>query len=139
MHEAENTRLVQTAYAAFGRGDIQGVLNTLHDQIVWKPVTGASRQVPMAGERRDKAGVATFFKQVGESIQFSRFEPREFVAQGDRVVALGHYTGKATNGGSMDSDFVMVFTVKNGKIVEFQEFLDSAALNAAFAPAKARV
>lgn len=139
MHEAENTRLVQSAYAAFGRGDIQGVLDTLHDQIVWKPLTGAGRHVPMAGERRDKAGVATFFKIVGESLHFSRFEPREFIAEGDKVVALGHYTAKTSTGGSMDSDFVMVFSVRNGKIVQFQEFLDSAALNAAFAPASAVV
>jgi ketosteroid isomerase-like protein len=31
----------------------------------------------------------------------------------------------------------MVFTVRDGKVTEFQEFLDSAALNAAFAAASA--
>ena len=36
-----------------------------------------------------------------------------------------------------NADFVMVFTVRNGKITQFQEFLDSAALNAAFAGAGA--
>ena len=139
MQEAENTKIVQEAYAAFGRADIPGVLATLADNVQWKPVNGASRQVPMAGERRDKAGVAEFFTLVGTHVQFSRFEPREFVAQGDKVVTLGHYTAKTSAGGSFDSDFVMVFTVKGGKIVAFQEFLDSAALNAAYEPAVARV
>jgi ketosteroid isomerase-like protein len=70
---------------------------------------------------------------------FTRFEPQQFVAQGDTVVTLGHYTATTSNGGSFDSDFVMVFTIRDGRAVEFREYLDSAALNAAFAPAKATV
>jgi ketosteroid isomerase-like protein len=137
MQESQNTKLVQDAYAAFLRGDVQGVLGTLDDNIVWKAVTGAGPDVPMAGERRGKAQVGEFFKQVGESLTFTTFEPREYVAQGDKVVALGHYKATTARGGRFDSDFVMVFTVRNGKITLFQEFLDSAALNAAFARAGA--
>ena len=132
MQEAQNTKVVQDAYAAFGRGDIPGVLNTMHDDIVWKPVTGAARHVPTAGERRGKAAVGEFFKVVAETTKFSLFEPREFIAQGDKVVALGHYTAKTPKGKTFDSDFVMVFTLRNGKVSQFQEFLDSAAINAAF-------
>ena len=135
MSEAQNTKIVQDAYAAFSRGDIQAVLNALSDDITWKPVTGAASYVPMAGERRDKNGVAKFFKSVAENIKFSQFEPREFVAQGDRVVALGHYTGASPSGRTFDSDFVMVFKLKNGKVTHFQEFLDVAQLNAAYQPA----
>jgi ketosteroid isomerase-like protein len=63
-----------------------------------------------------------------------RRQPREFVAQGDKVVAIGHYraTAKAT-GRTFDSAFVMVFTLREGKVVAFREFTDSAAVNAAFA------
>lgn len=132
MTEAQNTKVVQDAYAAFLRQDVAGVLAQMADGIVWKPVTGASRQVPTAGERRGKASVAEFFKLVAETTHFSRFEPQQFVAQGDKVVALGHYTATTTGGGAFDSDFVMVFTLRDGKVTEFQEFLDSAALNAAF-------
>jgi ketosteroid isomerase-like protein len=32
-----------------------------------------------------------------------------------------------------DSDFAMVFTLRNGKVTHFQEFCDSAAINAAYA------
>lgn len=133
MQETQNTQVVQGAYAAFGRGDIEGVLSALHDDIVWKPVTGAGRHVPTAGERRGKAAVREFFKIVGETTQFERFEPREFIAQGDKVVTLGHYTAKTPTGKKFDSDFVMVFTLRTGKVSHFQEFLDSAAINAAFA------
>jgi ketosteroid isomerase-like protein len=134
VHEAENTKVVQDAYAAFGRGDIPALLGYMADDIQWRPVIGTAKHVPFSGERRGKASVAEFFKQVAESEDFQQFEPREFVAQGEKVVALGHYRAvtKAT-GRSFESDFVMVFTLRGGKVAAFQEFTDSAGINAAFA------
>ena len=133
MQEAQNTKVVQEAYAAFGRGDVQGILDRLDEGIVWKGVYGAAPHVPTAGERRGKAQVREFFKQVAESVSFSRFEPKEFIASGDKVVALGHYTATTPLGKAFDSDFAMVFTLHSGKVTDFQEFTDSAAVNAAYA------
>ena len=133
MEDARNTKVVQEAYAAFSRGDIQTLLSKLADDIVWTGVYGAGSQVPTAGERRGKAAVAEFFKQVGESVNFSRFEPNEFIAAGDKVVALGHYTATTPIKKSFDSDFAMVFTLRNGQVTRFQEFCNSAAINAAYA------
>ena len=123
---------MQDAYAAFGRGDVQGILDRLDDGIVWKGVYGARPHVPTSGERRGKAQVGEFFKQVAQTVNFSRFEPEEFIAAGDKVVALGHYTATTSIGKKFNSDFAMVFTVRNGRVVEFQEFTYSAALNAAY-------
>ena len=55
---------------------------------------GAGPHVPTAGERRGKASVGEFFKIVSEQVNFLRFEPKEFVAQGDKVVAIGHYVAQ---------------------------------------------
>ena len=44
-----------------------------------------------------------------------------------------------TTGRSFDSDFAMVSAIKNGRIARFQEFTNSAAVNAAFAPVGAGV
>src|SRR5439155_22069040 len=139
MQEAQNTKTVQEAYAAFGRGDVQSILDRLTDDVIWKPVYGAAPYVPTSGERRGKAAVATFFKQVAEHVNFLTFEPKEFIATGDKVVALGHYTGKTPIGTSFDSDFAMVFTLTNGRVSHFQEFSDSAAINAAYAAVGATV
>jgi ketosteroid isomerase-like protein len=133
MEEARNTTVVQEAYAAFSRGDIQTLLSKLADEIVWTAVYGAGSHVPTAGERRGKAAVAEFFKQVAENVNFSRFEPKEFIATGDKVVALGHYTATTPMKKSFDSDFAMVFTLRNAQVTRFQEFCNSAAINAAYA------
>jgi uncharacterized protein len=139
MQETQNTKIVQEAYAAFGRGDVQGILDSLTDDVAWKGVYGAAAYVPTSGERRGKPEVATFFKQVAETLKFSRFEPKEFIATGDKVVALGNYAGTTSIGKSFESDFAMVFTLSNGKVSHFQEFCDIAAINAAYAPAAAAV
>jgi ketosteroid isomerase-like protein len=138
MQESQNTTIVQDAYAAFLRGDVAAVLAVVDDAVTWQGVTGAHADVPMAGVRHGRDEVARFFQQVADHITFSRFEPQSYVAQGDRVVALGHYTGRTSAGGDFDSDFAMIFTLRNGRIVEFQEFLDVAQFNAAWAVAAVR-
>ena len=133
MQEAQNTQVVKDAYAAFGRGDVEGILGRLDDGVVWKGVYGARPHVPTSGEHRGKAEVGEFFKPVAQNVKFSRFEPREYIATGDKVVALGHYTATTPIGKNFDADFAMVFTLRNGKVTEFQEFTDSAAVNDAYA------
>ena len=139
MQEAQNTKVVQESFAAFARGDIQAILDRLDEGIVWQGVYGAAAHVPTSGERRGKAQVAEFFKQVAENANFSRFEPKEFIATFDKVVALGHYTATTPIGKTVDTDFAMVFRLRNGKVIEFQEFTNSAAINAAYEPAVAAV
>ena len=132
MQETQNTKVVQDAYAAFGRGDIPGVIANLADDVVWNGVYGARPHVPTSDERRGRAAVAEFFGQVAANVNFSKFEPKEFVATGDKVVALGHYTATTPTNRTFDSDFAMVFTLRDGKVTHFQEFADSAAINAAY-------
>lgn len=132
VQNTENTQIVKDAYAAFGWADVPALLSLLSDDIRWEAVYGAGPQVPTSGVRHGKPAVGQFFQQVAEHIQFSRFEPREFVSNGDRVVALGHYTATTSKQKGFDSDFAMVFTIRNGRIAEFQEFTNSAALNAAY-------
>jgi ketosteroid isomerase-like protein len=77
--------------------------------------------------------VRTFFAQLAESVDFKRFQPREFVSERDKVVALGFYEAAAKKTGrAFQSEWVMAFTIANGKVVKFREFADATAINAAF-------
>ena len=133
MSEAGNTQVVKDAYAAFQRGDINAILAAVDNDVEWEGVKGAEGVAPHAGVRRGRAAVEEFFSIVGSSMEFHAFEPREFVAQGDMVVAIGSYkaTVKATRR-TTGSDWAMAFTIRNGKIVRFREFTDSAAVVRAF-------
>jgi ketosteroid isomerase-like protein len=133
MAERENVELVQKAYAAFGRGDVPALLQMLSEDVDWEGVYGAAGKVPMGGRRRGREEVRQFFASLDEHVVFDRFEPREFVAQGDHVIALGSYASRVkANGNAIQLDWAMHFRVRNGAISFFREYTDSATLIAAF-------
>ena len=125
--EAANLAKVQQIYADFAAGNVEAILATMDPSIEWIS-GGSSEDFPTFGSRMGIEGAASFFRDVAALDEFTSFEPREFVAMGDKVVALGHYgiTVKST-GKHLESDWAHVFTIRNGKGVKFQELTDTAA------------
>ncbi|MEP7074995.1 MAG: nuclear transport factor 2 family protein [Acidobacteriota bacterium] len=131
MSEETNIAVVQNAYEKFGTGDIPGLLTLLTDDIDWS--TPHVENAPFAGNRLGLQEVGEFFKLLGESEEFSYFEPTEFIAQGNRVVVLGRSKATVkTTGRTYETDWVHLFTVHEGKITNFHEFFDNAAATRAF-------
>jgi ketosteroid isomerase-like protein len=56
-------------------------------------------------------------------------EPREFVAQGDRVLIVGFGRGKikATNK-TFEDDWIFAITVREGRLTSIREYVDTHAL-----------
>ena len=136
MSEQDNLKLVQEGYADFGRGDVQSLLGKFAEDIEW--VSPGSKNNPLAGTYNGRARVGEFFKNLSDLTEMSTFEPREFIAQGDKVVVLGRETGRVkATGRTFESDWAMVFTLRNGKIVRFQEYADTANMEAAFGGSQA--
>ncbi len=120
-----NTKVVQDAYGYFAKGDIPALLNELTDDVKWV-VPGPKNILPWVGTRNGKQEVGEFFKTVGENIDFQKFEPREFIEQGDKVVTLGYWEGKSKKTGRLSAgDWAMVFTFRNGKVCEHMEYSDT--------------
>jgi uncharacterized protein len=120
------TAVVQTVYGAFGRGDVPGILAHCAPQVDWELVGPA--RLAYAGRRRDHAGIADFFSQVGQLDDIHVFEPREFIEDGDKVVVLGwERTTARDTGRDFESEWVHVFTVTDGKVTRWRGFFDTAA------------
>ena len=83
---------------------------------------------PLAGTHRGHAGLVNLLETASKSIETST-EPREFVAQGDRVLVVGFATGKvkATNR-AFEDHFVFAITVQDGKLTTIREYIDTQAL-----------
>ena len=130
MDEKKNIQIVKDAYAAFGRGDIQGLLASFAEDIEW--IT-PGEEFPLAGTYRGHAAVASFFQKVLEMFEYSSVEPREFLAEGDRVLVVGFESGrvKATNR-TYEAHWVIAFTVRNGKVTNVRDYTDTLALAQAF-------
>jgi ketosteroid isomerase-like protein len=121
-----NVEVVQETYEAVGRGDISALLDLLADDVEWA-FQGPS-VIPFTGTRRGREGVAEFFSLVGGNLEFERFEPREFVAQGDTVVVLGFERSivKPT-GRTFEQEWAHVYKLRDGKVAEFLALEDTAA------------
>jgi len=127
-----NTNAARAGYAAFGRGDMQGVLAQLDEAIEW--VTPLVEGQAGSGTKHGHAGVLEFFQAVAASWEFEAFEPREYIASGDLLAVVGYYRAKSRKTGRVaESPWVMVWRFRNGKCIHFQEYTDTAALTKALA------
>jgi ketosteroid isomerase-like protein len=131
MGEQQTMAVVKESFAAVGRGDNPALLRTLTEDVEW--VVPGPTVVPMTGTHRGKAGVERYYGLLRERLDVMQFEPREFYAQGDTVVVLGYFKGrvKATDR-VYESDWALVYTVRDGKISRCREYYDTSAQVAAF-------
>ncbi len=130
MNEQENTKLAQQVYENFKTGDIKALLKLLSEDIEWQ--LPEIENVPFGGKRRGHEEMGEFFASLVDTQEVQHFDPREFIAQGDKVVALGHYAWRVkSTGRAFGGDFAHVFTVRDGKVIRFHEYMDTAAVAAA--------
>ena len=126
-----NTEIVQKGYECFGTGDIEGLLSLFSEDITWS--VPEIENAPFAGTRSGTPAVGEFFTQLGEAEEITRFEPLEFVAEGDKVIVLGESAATVrSTGKSYETEWVHVFHLHDGKVTEFKEFFDNAAATRAF-------
>ena len=127
MSEQQNLDVVHGVYAAFGRGDLEGILAQLDPDVTWR--TPGAPILPTAGLRRGVAQVREFFGLLLSTLDIQDFQPADFLAQGDKVVVLGtSREGPKGTGRLVDFRWVHVFTLRSGTIVEFEEPADVSAL-----------
>lgn len=124
-------QVTQTVFERFGAGDIPGILEMLDDDIRIE-FYGPSI-IPYAGEYDGKEAAGQFFSTVLSSVDIHQFEPEQFLADGNMVTVTGHLnlTAKST-GGTIDSDFAHVITVRDGKWLRFRDFMNTAVAVRAF-------
>jgi hypothetical protein len=132
MSAEENVKTAQQGYAAFGRGDVPAILELLTDDIEWI-APGPPDVIPAAGMYRGKEEVGRYFATLSEDVDIHKFEPHEFIAQGDHVVVLISTEATVKSTGRKVTDHVAhVWTFKGGKLARFETFQDTAALVAAY-------
>ena len=126
MSIEENVQTVKDFFAAMGSYNKQDLLALVAEDIEWI-IPG--EDWPLAGTHRGHAELAAVLQKASEEVETSYPEPPEFVAQGDRVLVVGVATGKikATNKPFKD-DWVFDITVRNGKLTNIREYIDTQAL-----------
>lgn len=122
---AANIETTKALFAAFGAGDVPGILAHLNADIKIE-FYGPSGIIPYADFYEGMDEARRFFETVLSSVDIHVFDTQEFLSDGDKVVVTGvlHLTAKST-GRDIKSDFVHVITMKDGKWSKFRDFMDT--------------
>jgi hypothetical protein len=97
-------------------------------------VVSEQRLLPWHIQVHRKQDVPRFFQALAESMDFTRFEPRDFAASEDHVYCTVSFDVTFRhNRKSLTLDNVMHrFTFKSGKIIEWRGTEDTATTSAAY-------
>jgi ketosteroid isomerase-like protein len=127
----QNIALIRGLYEAFGRGDVDTVLAGFDENIEWNEPEG----LPYGGQYHGPQAVAeNVFGPVTTDFEGFDVSPDEILGDGERVVALMTVRGTANETGKkLEMPAAHVWTVRDGKVTQFRQVADSAAMTAALA------
>lgn len=131
QEQATPAETVKSLYAAFGRGDMAAIEALIAPDAEW--IYYGPDSLPFAGVRHGPHGAGDFFAKVSETLDNPIPEQRDFIVAGDTVIVPGTEESTVRSTGIRYlADNVHIFKVRNGKIVKFQEFIDSGKVLLAF-------
>lgn len=118
------TEIVRSFYDKLAAGDAPGALGLMAPDIEW--ITMWHYKVEGRGPERVAEGL---FKPLAAEWSSFALVPTEFIADGDTVVSLGEFTGvNRATGKKADARYAHVWTIKDGKITRFRQYIDTLAI-----------
>ena len=122
----DNIAVSQSFYAAMGRGDIAAGFGVMDENMEWIESDNFiyADKSPYIGPNAILNGV--FLRFVAE---WEGFHPEidRIVGTGETVVAIGRYVGTyRETGKAVNAQLAHIFTVRNGKLVRFEQVTDTA-------------
>ena len=119
--------VVRRQYLASAAGDLNALRETLAPDVEWTEMAG----FPLAGTYRTPEGVTTaVMENLGKDWSDWTAHDNSYVVEGENVVVLARYT--ATNrstGKNLDARVAHHFIVRDGLIVRFEQFVDTALVH----------
>lgn len=118
---SSDVETLRSAYEAFARQDMATVMGAFQEDIEWI----SPDSLPFGGTYRGHEAVAGFFGQLPEHWQELMVEPAEFIDGGETIVVAVRLRGTGA-GGSMDTQALHRWRMRDGKAAAFREYSDTA-------------
>jgi len=129
-----NVQFAKDVYAAFGRGDIPAVLAGFHPGIEWREAEGNPYKPDGAAWVGPQAVLEKLFMRLGSEWEGFTVNVRTLHDAGEHVVMEGRYTGRyKASGKSLDAQVCHVLRFQDGKLVRFQQYVDTGQMQAVMA------
>jgi len=128
MSVEDNVALMRSLYEAYSRRDPAPLFENLSEAVQFHFVAHPDH-FTFAGSHTGKDGVQRALELIAQEYDWLVYQARDFIAEGDRVVALtdGVIQHRAS-GKELPMRMVDIIRIEDGRIVEFTEFFDSAAM-----------
>jgi ketosteroid isomerase-like protein len=120
--------VVGALYAAFGRGDVAGMLEQVDPDVDWSVEVEApgAELVPMFRNGRGHDAVLAYFGGVAD-LEIHAFDPHAFHVAGDTVlVEIRIDFTHRTTGKRGRFDEIHHWIVRDGRVVRYRPFVDTA-------------
>jgi ketosteroid isomerase-like protein len=131
-----NIALAKRLYTLFGQGDIPGVLALFDPAIEWREAEGNPYQPDGAPWIGPDAVLTKLFMRIGADWDGFTVIPQTFTATEHGVLVEGRYTGTyKSSARALDVQMAHVLTMGGGHITRFQQYVDTATLQAVMTPA----
>jgi ketosteroid isomerase-like protein len=123
-----STGVIKSLYEAFGQGDMPTVLELFDPQILWCEAEGSPYDSGDGWVGPD-AVVTNLFTKMGDDWTEFTVHPSLFHESGSMVTVEGRYKANHRHTGKdMDCQVCHVWTVEDGKITKFQQYVDTAKM-----------
>ncbi len=125
----DNRAIVNGMYQSFSTGDIPAVLASLDQKVIWMEAEGNSLADgnPYKGPDAVLNGIFNKIGENYESFTLEKIKLHEMV--NDEVFATLRYNGKLkANGATIDAQAAHLWTLRNGKVIGFQQYVDTKQL-----------
>ena len=130
-NSSQNVKAVHEVYAKFAKRDIPAILAMLSSDVEWGEPANPFN--PAGGTRHGHAGFLEWLNIGRQSEDILELEPQKFLSDSDSVAVVGYTKCLAKpTGKSYETNFVHLFTFKDGKIVRFEEYFDTYIAGEAF-------
>lgn len=134
MPAAQHVETIKTMYEAFGRGDVDAILDLVTDDVDW--ATGAAiPSAPWYGPRHGKDGVRSFFEALGRTGPVTDFTPLSFTSNddGDVMVIIRYAFTVTATGKDVEMHLLHYWRFRDGKVSYVRSAEDTAQVAAALA------
>ena len=129
-----NVELIANLYAAYGRGDLDGFVADLADDVDWA-AEAQSTSVPWYGHYHGRSEVPGFIQAIAANDDVTEFTVVGMTSNDTDVIATIHWTYTVNTTGKTAAMFMQHWwRIDNGKIVWFRGSEDTEQSAAAFRP-----
>ena len=130
MSEEDNVAILKKAYEYWNENKekaFENWMDLMSEDINFRSIADGASGMEFSRPCNCKSDVLRYFQELAGEWEMIHYTVNEYIAQGDRVVAVGHCKWRhRKTGRDVETPKVDIITMKDSKMVDFYELYDTA-------------